>query len=90
MTKYCCLTQLQRELGLKCGINFKHGFSLQARVGERLWRMLSDLDHESNRCPVARAMSAMHARLGDRLALERPRSRERLGGDNHADLGALC
>ncbi len=37
-----CLTRLQRELGLKCRIYFDHGFSFQARIGKRLWRMLSD------------------------------------------------
>lgn len=39
----CCLTQLQRELGLKCRIYFDLRFSFQARVDKRLWRMLSDL-----------------------------------------------
>jgi hypothetical protein len=35
---------LKRELGLKGRIHFDHGLSLQARVGERLRRMLSDLN----------------------------------------------
>jgi hypothetical protein len=38
-----CLTRLQGELGLKMRIQLDHGFPLQARVIERLWRVLNDL-----------------------------------------------